>query len=415
MRKFICILLLSFFSLTRAQTAFFNGMTKDIRADYSLLVNLLLSDEEVPPQKLIDTIHSLYDHLSPHTGMPEEDILKISRELWDLPEYHDLLAMCKLTEGVVYLQQRDTVKAEDALEAVFFITNSTNHWDKTLFQDFLVAMAEFIRQIPHHMKETINSYSSIESRVTIIRDVLRLRSLLRRISTKTITVSTNEDMNWMLLLNILDAFPDEHLSPFVDEADPKGVTPQFLKSICNLMIKFTDDFINIWVDRKYPAQHVIDEIERGTGGRKYAGIRYVNEDDISIEELALHGFGPATFILGSKCEEKKPKDAFAFYKLSSEQGCVAGTIRAAYCQAYGIGCKENPKAAFQVLKSYCNHADFPEYGASAYVYLLAKNIGDKADVFDILYYASLAARNASKDEREFATQLIDTIYDEYYE
>jgi hypothetical protein len=242
-----------------------------------------------------------------------------------------------------------------------------------------------------------------------MKEVLNMRTTLTSLLEEPIPVSKVPLVNELLAYDISILMPTWKMTS-------KTLTPDLTPLMAQLMAYAADLYINLWVEEQYPAQFVVDDVRAG----KMAALTNQMNESECLRELANHGYGPASHLLGLRCEQgshgkENPELAYQCYELAAEQGYNAGIIRKAHCLAVGYGCKANAKEAFALLKPLRDDVDFPRYGAYAYAKLLDQGIGGKTDMTDLMVcYTQAASEAVRKTESQAAQERIAELYEKNY-
>lgn len=388
-----------------AQSEFYRNLTKNIRTDLTRLADDFHSRRR--NSVLLKDLQTLDYHLNMQNDMTMNELTKLKvLELYE--EYFDLKMACHYTMAAIYHQQGDSLKTSDALSDA--VTYSKPSYKRcTPLQQLIVLTTDYLDNFPYKVGDVMFSKSSVGSRVSIMKDVLSMRISLTSLLEEPIPVSLVPLVNELLAYDISILMPTWKMTS-------KALTSDLTTQMAQLMAYAADLSINLWVEEQYPAQFVVDDVKAG----KFGGLTNQTNESKCLRELAVHGFGPASHLLGLRCElgshgKENPELAFQFYELAAEQGCKAGIIRKAHCLAVGYGCKANAKEAFALLKPLRDDVDFPRYGAYAYARLAEQGIGGKADMAELMVCYTLAASEAvRKSELQAAQERIAELYEKYY-
>ena len=408
MRRLTIPLLLTLLLLTlpvAAQSEFYSSLTKNIRTDLTRLENDFHSHKH--NSVLLKDLQTLGYHLQMQNGMTMDELTQLKvLELYE--EYFDLKMACHYTMAAIYHQQGDSLKTTDALNDA--VTHSKPSYKKrTPLQQLIVLTTDYMDNFPYKVNDVLFSNSSVSSRVGIIKDVLSMRTTLASLLEESIPVSKVPLVNELLAYDITVMQPSWKL-------DTKTLTPAHTASVAEFMAYIADLSINLWVEQQYPAQFVVDNVR---AGKMAALTNQLNESEC-LRELANHGYGPASHLLGLRCElgshgKENPELAYRCYELAAEQGYNAGIIRKAHCLAVGYGCKADAKEAFALLRPLRDDVDFPRYGAYAYARLLDQGVGEKADMTDLMVcYTQAASEAVRKTESQAAQERIAELYEKNY-
>ena len=388
-----------------AQNEFYSSLTGKIRTDLTRLEDDFHSRRR--NSVLLKDLQTLDYHLHMQNDMKLDELQQLKvLELYE--EFFDLRMACHYTMAAIYHQQGDSLKCSDALGDAHS-SSKPSYSRRSPLQDLVRLTISYWRTIPGRAGEVLISKSSIGSRVSIMKDVLSMQTSLRSLWEKPIPVSKLRLVNELLAYDIALLFPSWKMTS-------KTITPELTTQMAQLMTYATDLHINLWVERQYPAQFVVDDVR----ANKMPGLTNQGDESEYLRELAIHGYGPASLLLGLRCElgshgKENPEAAFQFYELAAEQGDKAGIIRKAHCLAVGYGCKANAKEAFAMLKPLRDDVDFPRYGAYAYAKLVDQGVGGKADMTDLMVcYTQAASEAVRKTESQAAQERIAELYDKIY-
>lgn len=367
------------------------------------------------PDVLLADVDRLFQSLEIREGKPSEEIIHISKKLTPFPEYYDLLAICHLTASNIFLQRKDSAAAESRYGSLYVIGSESestlNRSAPSPIQKFMMAIADYLYEIPHNIPKVVMSNSGFPTRCSVMLRVVRSRSALRELCPLPITPSKCDIVNQLLLLNMHDLL---HLNV---SGGFQSATEQAYRRMCQTM----DGYIAEWMNLQYPIEHLVYYIVNNKDDVSYSFKRERLHDRL-LKELSLQGSGAASYHFANRLEEKKSKPEYdpqairRYYELSSQQGCAAGTMRLATCLTTGIGGRVDMQRAYSLLKPLIHHADFAKNGAFAYAVLLEKKIGGNPDLLDVMHYYATAADDALRgDECTTAREKCNQLYEKYYQ
>ena len=411
--KIYLLILLLLLPLTSVgQSNLYRNFTKDIKSDIMKLESDLHQRKE--KSVILKDLQKLDYHMQMQYDMTTDDLLQLKiLERYD--EFYELKMACHYTIGAIYHHLGDSLKATDSMHDAIS-HSSPSHMKRTSLQELLIQTISFMNNIPDKMESIILGTTSVQSRVSTMKEVLHMRYSLRSLLDSPVDISKYPLVNELLAYAISLRKPSWQL-----EADkkkhPNTVTSEQLTLIAQLMAYTADKYINFWVENQFPAQFIIDVIKNN----KFRALTNETNESICLYELSIHGYGQASHLLGLRFEsgshaKEDPEQAYECYELAAQQGCHAGIIRQAHCLAIGYGCKVNTKKAFSILKPLRNDVDFPCNGAYAYAKLIDQGIGGKADIIDMMECYSQAASEAfRKSEQTAAQERIAQLYEQYYQ
>lgn len=367
------------------------------------------------PDVLLEDINRLFQSLEIRDGKPSEEIIHIAEKLQPFPEYYDLLAICHLTAGNIFLQRKDTATVESRYGSLYTIgtdPESTFHRSEpSSIQRFMMALGDYLSEIPHNIPKVVMSNAGFPQRCNIMLTVVRSRSALRQLCPLPIVPSKCDIVNQLLLLNLHDLLRMDVSGGF------KSATEQAHRRMCQTM----DNYIAEWIRLQYPIEHLVNYIVENKDDVSSSRKREQLHDRL-LKELSLQGSGAASYHFANRlCDRESkpdynPKEIRQYYELSSQQGSAAGTMRLATCLTTGFGGKKDLQRAYSLLKPLTSHADFAKNGAFAYAFLLEKKIGGNASLLDIMHYYATAANVAlQSDERTTARERCNQLYEKYYQ
>ena len=388
-----------------AQTAFYQFLTKDISADMVKIQDDYRTDKGI--NVLLKDLQELDHHLQMENAVSSNDIYQINL-LTHCEEYHDLRMACQYAMAAIYLQQGDSLKTKDAFSTA--ITYSNPFIGKRTPLQQLIGLTQIYRKaFPH--PEANEPLSSEMMGTSLIKDVLDMRFNLRLLSENPVEPSNCPLANRLLGYALPHFFPSWKMLPL-------AFTTRQTAIIIQKMAATSDQHIALWTKSQYALQFVVDAIEED----RLSDIINPQFGENCLFELALHGFGPANFILGVRCEKRKTQTkeiaelAYQFYEQASMQNYNTGTIRLAHCLAFGYGCPADEKRAFTMLKQLKGDMNFPRYGAYAYAQLLEKGMGGKINVKELMEcYTQAASTTFLEQESKVAQDRIAKLYEKYYQ
>ena len=388
--------------------------TDDIRKS----IAMLQAHQQNPATKnnnalLLEDINRLFESLSIREGKPSEEIIHLSKKLMPFPEYHDLLAICHLTAGNVFLQLNDSVLAESRFENLYYVATPESTLGRgapTSIQVFMMAFGDYLCEIPHKTPQVTMGDTGMPARCNIMRTVFRSRSALRQLCPLPVTPSKCEIVNILLLRNLRDLL---HLDV---SAGFKAATDRAYNVMCQTM----DIYIAEWMRLQYPIEHLVYYIVNNKDDVSFSNKRERLHDQL-LKELSVQGSGAASYYMGNRLEQENSKNhqnpalARQYYETSSSQNYPAGTMRLATCMTMGYGGNVDMQRAYSLLKPLIGHADFAKNGSYAYAILLENKIGGKPDLLDVMnYYATAADEAIGKAERDTSLDKCNQLYEKYY-
>ena len=273
---------------------------------------------------LLEDINRLFESLSIREGKPAEEIIHLSKKLLPFPEYHDLLAICHLTAGNIFLQRKDSVLAESRFENLYYLATPESTLDRgapTSVQLFMTALGDYLCEIPHKIPQVTMSNTGMPTRCNIMRTVFRSRSTLSQQCSLPITPSKCEIVNTLLLRNLHDLLQLDVSGGF------KEVTDRAYNSMCQTM----DIYIAEWMRLQYPIEHLVYYIVNNKDDGLYSYKRERLHDQL-LKEMSTQGSGAASYYMGnrlaqetSKKYQKGPTPAFraSLHRLR----LIAGTLQ----------------------------------------------------------------------------------------
>lgn len=429
MKKIICILLLTINCLTTMQAQISKvdlfppdldkGIEYYFTDDIRKSMATLKVHQQNPATKnnnalLLEDINRLFESLSIREGKPSEEIIHLSKKLLPFPEYHDLLAICHLTAGNVFLQRKDSVLAESRFGHLYYLATPESTLERgapTSIQLFMMALGDYFCEIPHKIPQVTMSNTGMPTRCNIMYTVFRSRSALRQLCPLPITPSKCEIVNILLLRNLRDLL---HLDV---SAGFKAATDRAYNVMCQTM----DTYIAEWMRLQYPIEHLVYYIVNNKDNVSFSYKRERLHDQL-LKELSVQGSGAASYYMGrrlareSSKKHQNPTLVRQYYETSSRQNYPAGTMRLATCLTTGYGGGVDMQRAYSLLKPLTGHADFAKNGAYAYAILLENRLGGKPDLLDIMNYYAIAADDAiGGGEQDAALDKCNQLYEKYYQ
>lgn len=366
------------------------------------------------PDMLLADVDRLFQSLEIREGKPSEEIIHLSKKLTPFPEYYDLLAICHLTASNIFLQRKDSAAAESRYGNLYYIgsepESTTNRSLPSPIQKFMMAIADYLHEIPHNIPQVVMSNSGLPTRCGIMLRVVRSRSALRELCPLPIELSKCDIVNKLLLLNMHDLLHIDVSGGF------KSATEKAYRHMCQTM----DGYIAEWMNLQYPIEHLVYYIVNNKDDVSYSYKRERLHDWL-LKELSIQGSGAASYHFANRLKEKKsksevdPQEIRRYYELSSQRGYAAGSMRLATCLTTGFGGGIDMQRAYTLLTPLIQHADFAKNGAFAYAVLIEKKIGGKPDLLDVMHYYATAADDALLgDERTKAREKCNQLYEKYY-